>query len=98
MFIELVMTFVEGFLSFISPCLLPMLPIYYSYLAGDRRKSRAVINSIGFVFGFTTAFTALAIIAIFLGIAISSRSKGVINTFLLYNNFIWTSLYGSNIN
>ncbi|WP_425314297.1 cytochrome c biogenesis CcdA family protein [Ruminiclostridium herbifermentans] len=62
------MTFLEGILTFISPCILPMLPIYFVYLAGESQKSekskpssknRLLINSIGFVIGFTIVFTVL---------------------------------------
>ena len=62
------MTFIEGILTFISPCILPMLPIYFLYLAGESdidktsissRKSRLLINSIGFVIGFTIVFVVL---------------------------------------
>ena len=55
---EYLLTFLEGFASFISPCLLPMLPIYISYFMGDEQENRkkAVLNSIGFVSGFTLVF------------------------------------------
>lgn len=62
------LTFSEGVLTFISPCILPMLPIYFLYLAGESGKSstlpssgkrRLVLNSIGFAIGFTIVFTAL---------------------------------------
>ena len=46
-----VFTFLEGFASFISPCILPLLPVYISYFAGkeEKRTKETVINSIGFV-------------------------------------------------
>lgn len=63
------LTFSEGILTFISPCILPMLPIYFLYLAGESEKdhieenagrsSRLIINSLGFVIGFTLVFIAL---------------------------------------
>ena len=31
--------FLEGIITFISPCLLPMLPIYISYFAGSGERS-----------------------------------------------------------
>ena len=48
---EYIFTFLEGIASFISPCILPMLPIYISYFVGkeENKTSKAVINSIGFV-------------------------------------------------
>ena len=57
-------TFLEGIASFISPCVLPMLPIYISYFAGDKAdKKRTLLNSIAFVMGFSIVFILLAIIA-----------------------------------
>lgn len=59
-------SFLEGVITFISPCLLPMLPIYISYFAGQESKeakSRTLINSLGFVFGFSIIFIALGAFA-----------------------------------
>lgn len=62
---ELAISFLEGIITFISPCLLPMLPIYVSYFsgegAGDRRKT--LKNAIGFVVGFSIVFVALGAFA-----------------------------------
>lgn len=61
---EYIFTFIEGFASFISPCVLPLLPLYVSYFAGkDGKKYKALINSIAFVLGFSIVFITLAIIA-----------------------------------
>lgn len=66
--VSYVLTFTEGILTFISPCILPMLPIYFIYLAGTaengiggpaRDRNRMIINSVGFVIGFTVVFVAL---------------------------------------
>lgn len=51
-------TFIEGMITFISPCLLPMLPLYFSYLGGSDKKS-LMKNAVGFVLGFTITFTLL---------------------------------------
>ncbi|MBR3614826.1 MAG: cytochrome c biogenesis protein CcdA [Clostridia bacterium] len=74
---EYVLTFLEGLASFISPCLLPMLPIYISYFMGEEEnnKKKAVINSIGFVFGFSIVFLLLSIFASTIGYFISSYTK-----------------------
>lgn len=57
-------TFLEGFISFISPCMLPMIPIYLTYFAGDvNKKNNTVINSIAFALGFTTVFCILGVFA-----------------------------------
>ncbi|EPR10195.1 cytochrome c biogenesis CcdA family protein [Ruminiclostridium papyrosolvens] len=72
------LTFTEGILTFISPCLLPMLPIYFIYLAGGSEqninpKSRLLINSIGFVIGFSLVFTVLGATATSLGHFLSNH-------------------------
>ena len=61
--------FLEGIITFISPCLLPMLPLYVSYFAGGEEKgSKKVIkNSLGFVAGFTAVFVLLGALAGTLG-------------------------------
>ena len=57
---EYLLTFLEGFISFISPCLLPMLPVYISYfMAEESGKGRTLVNALGFVLGFTLVFIAL---------------------------------------
>lgn len=74
--VSYLLTFTEGILTFISPCILPMLPIYFLYLAGESErdrldpssnKSKLVINSIGFVLGFTLVFVILGAAATSLG-------------------------------
>ena len=74
---EYLFTFIEGIASFISPCLLPMVPIYMSYFAGkdDKKISKTIINASGFAFGFTTIFILLAVFASKLGIIISENIK-----------------------
>lgn len=65
---QYLLLFLEGIITFISPCLLPMLPIYISFFAtGGADKRRALINSIGFVSGFTLVFVALGAFAGTLG-------------------------------
>lgn len=73
--------FIEGFASFLSPCVLPMLPMYVSYFAGqDKDLKRTVINSLGFVSGFTIIFVLLGIFASTLGklITVNSRYLNII--------------------
>ena len=62
-------SFLEGIITFISPCLLPMLPIYISYFAGGTEQStkKTVFNSLGFILGFTVVFTAMGALAGTLG-------------------------------
>lgn len=57
-------TFLEGFISFISPCMLPMIPIYLTYFAGDaNKKHNTIANAVCFVIGFTVVFCLLGIFA-----------------------------------
>ncbi len=59
-----IITFLEGVISFISPCMLPMLPIYISYFAGGSDKRKHIfIRSLSFVAGFTLVFCALGLLA-----------------------------------
>ena len=55
---QYLISFLEGMITFISPCLLPMLPIYISYFAGDgeKNKRRVVKNALAFILGFTIVF------------------------------------------
>ena len=57
--------FLEGIITFISPCLLPMLPVYITYFAGggERNNVKTLTNAIGFVLGFTTVFVILGAMA-----------------------------------
>lgn len=65
---EYVLLFLEGIATFISPCILPMLPIYILYLTGqeDKDNKKILLNSIGFFIGFAILFSILG--AVFAGI------------------------------
>ena len=58
-------SFLEGIVTFVSPCLLPMLPIYISYFAGgsEGNGKRVVKNALGFILGFTVVFVLLGALA-----------------------------------
>ena len=62
---QYVIAFLEGIITFISPCLLPMLPIYISYFAGggDRSAGKTLKGALGFVTGFTLVFVILGALA-----------------------------------
>ena len=66
---QYVISFLEGIVTFISPCLLPMLPIYISYFAGggERSTGRTLKCALGFVTGFTAVFMAMGALAGTLG-------------------------------
>ncbi|MDT3428077.1 cytochrome c-type biogenesis protein [Paenibacillus forsythiae] len=76
------LSFIEGVLTFISPCMLPMLPVYLFYLAGvageerqepgpspSRRGSGLPLlrNAAAFVAGFTVIFVSLGAVATVVG-------------------------------
>ncbi len=62
---QYLISFLEGVVTFISPCLLPMLPIYVSYFSGggERDLKNTLANALGFVLGFTVVFVALGALA-----------------------------------
>ena len=62
---QYLISFLEGIITFLSPCLLPMLPIYISYFAGggERTTKRTLTNAAGFVLGFTVVFVAMGALA-----------------------------------
>jgi len=66
---QYVIAFLEGVITFISPCLLPMLPVYISYFAGggERTTAKTVKGALGFVTGFTVVFVAMGALAGTLG-------------------------------
>lgn len=117
---QYIISFLEGIITFISPCLLPMLPIYVAYFAGGvqegaaqpespetslaadkasappvstpasdgvggatdtgaktAKKSRALVNAMGFALGFTLVFVALGAFAGTLGALLSERKTAV---------------------
>lgn len=59
--------FLEGVITFVSPCLLPMLPVYLIYFAGgseNQQKNTTVLrNALGFVLGFTLVFVTFGAFA-----------------------------------
>ncbi|MBR4291968.1 MAG: sulfite exporter TauE/SafE family protein [Oscillospiraceae bacterium] len=62
---QYIISFLEGTITFISPCLLPMLPIYISYFAGggERSTKKTLTGALGFVAGFTVVFMAMGALA-----------------------------------
>ncbi|MBO5733692.1 MAG: sulfite exporter TauE/SafE family protein [Clostridia bacterium] len=65
---DYIITFFQGLISFVSPCMIPMLPIYISYFAGNRnKKSSTLMRALFFVLGFTFVFSVLGMFAGALG-------------------------------
>jgi cytochrome c-type biogenesis protein len=88
--VGIVIAFTAGLLSFLSPCVLPLIPSYVTFITGlsleDVQKARraALIHSLLFVLGFTLIFLALGATATALGQLLSyqrvwiSRIGGVL--------------------
>jgi len=72
-------SFLEGIITFISPCLLPMIPVYVTYFAGGGEHStkRVVKNAFGFILGFTIVFILLGAFAGTLGGLLKKYSTAV---------------------
>ena len=74
--ISILLAFSAGLLSFLSPCVLPLVPAYVSYLTGssieelkdDKAKLTTLYKSFGFVLGFSIVF-------ILMGLSITSLGK-----------------------
>ena len=66
---QYLISFLEGIITFISPCLLPMLPIYISYFVGGgtRTTRKTLTGALGFVLGFTVVFVTMGALAGTLG-------------------------------
>jgi cytochrome c-type biogenesis protein len=77
--VSLFAAFSAGLLSFISPCVLPLVPSYLSYITGlsvenlakveerERFKSAIMVNAILFIAGFSTVFIAFGASASLIG-------------------------------
>lgn len=77
---QYLISFLEGIITFISPCLLPMLPIYVSYFAGggERSTKKTLLGASGFVLGFTVIFVAMGALAGTLG-SFLTRYQNAVN-------------------
>jgi cytochrome c-type biogenesis protein len=82
-----VIAFSAGIISFVSPCILPVIPSYLSFIGGvsyselvERKTSKwgILVKSLVFVAGFSLVFTALGVVFSSVGFAFSGASK-VIN-------------------
>ncbi len=77
------LAFGAGFLSFISPCCLPLYPSFLSYITGVSVKDlsehkgilhrKALLHTLFFVFGFSVIFFAFGLSASFIGVLFSNN-------------------------
>jgi len=87
--VPITMAFGAGLISFLSPCVLPLIPGYISFISGvslqemkdgspgngllNRQKLSVVLNSIFFIGGFSTIFILLGASATWLGTLLSTK-------------------------
>ena len=71
---SLTIAFLAGLISFLSPCVLPLIPGYISYISGTtleklvkRKKSSIIIKTIFFTLGFSLVFISFGLTASFIG-------------------------------
>jgi cytochrome c-type biogenesis protein len=89
--VNILIAFTAGLLSFLSPCVLPLIPSYISFVSGvsleelrapqaeSRVRMRVLLNALAFIFGFTLVFISLGVSASFLGSLFLSH-RGLIQT------------------
>ncbi len=91
--ISFILVFLEGFLSFFSPCIIPLIPIYMGYLAGNTddigedgsisyNRKKVFFHTIFFVLGISSAFFILGM------------SFTAIGSFFQSNQLLFTRLAG----
>ncbi|MCM8819111.1 MAG: cytochrome c biogenesis protein CcdA [Candidatus Omnitrophica bacterium] len=82
---SLLVSFIAGISSFFSPCVLPLIPVYFSYITGysieelkegkNLSYKKILISSIIFIVGFTIVFTLFGASSTFIGNFIGARKK-----------------------
>lgn len=91
--VSFIFVFLEGLLSFFSPCVLPLIPVYISYLAGNGKKTgpegtivydRKIVltNTLFFVIGISSVFFLLGV------------SFSALGTFLNKNRVLFSRIGG----
>lgn len=77
---QYIISFLEGIITFISPCLLPMIPIYITYFVGGGERSikKTLKGALGFVSGFTLVFVGMGALAGTIG-SFLTRYQTVVN-------------------
>jgi len=82
--VSILTAIVAGFLSFISPCVLPLIPAYISYVSGasvedlkegETTSRRVIFNSLAFVLGFSIIFIILGASASAIGKTLARNKK-----------------------
>ena len=87
--ISYIVAFTAGFLTFLSPCLLPIIPSFIAYITGISlsdmndparkagAKRKAMVHSLCFIIGFSLIFILLGLTATFIGKALFHYQKAI---------------------
>lgn len=77
--------FLEGILTFISPCLLPMIPLYLAYFTAQDESKSTFKEALKFVLGFSVVFIAMSVFVSTIGkfIIINRQTIQVVTGLLL---------------
>src|ERR671914_672973 len=92
--VSIIAAFVAGVLSITSPCVLPLIPLYLTHLAGIARpdgqpdsRARLVSNALAYVAGFSIVFIAL-------GVAFGAAGSLVSAASVVSSNRYWLVRFG----
>lgn len=84
--VTLLAAFGAGLVSFVTPCVLPMVPVYFASLAGpdvlegaSANRRRLFLHSLSFVLGFSLVFTLMGALVGLAGVVINPNSPVVQN-------------------
>jgi cytochrome c-type biogenesis protein len=76
--IAIPLSLLAGILTFVSPCVLPLVPGYLGYVSGSAApRSKAVAGSALFVLGFTAVFVSLGVLAGTAGLVFLARNPWI---------------------
>lgn len=78
MLLALPIALLAGMVTFLSPCVLPLVPGYLGYVAGSAApRSKVIAGSLLFVLGFTAVFVSLGVLAGTAGLLFVSQNPWV---------------------
>ena len=78
MLLALPIALLAGIITFVSPCVLPLVPGYLGYVSGSAApKSKVILGSVLFVLGFTSVFVSLGVLAGTAGLLFVSQNQWV---------------------
>src|SRR3989344_1873839 len=65
--LTIIASFIAGIVSFLSPCVLPLIPAFLAYLSGTSvgqkgARLKVFLNSVAYVIGFTSVFALLGVL------------------------------------